>query len=310
MQPIARVLVTGASGLLGAHLVEGFRPLAQVIGMDRNPWWGDRPLDLRTGDMTDRAFLQRVVADTEPDVVIHCAALVNVDRCEQDPAAAYSLNADTTRALARAVRPGTLIVYVSTDSVFKGDRPFSTEADLPCPRTVYARSKLQGEWEAQLASPDHLIVRTNFYGWSSGRKTTAAEWLFAALRDGQAITLFDDVFFTPIYVGDLVERVRALVLHGARGLFHVAGRDRVSKFEFGQRLADAAGLSLVHARRGSIETAGLAADRPRDMSIASSRLGELVLSPPGCADGLQRFWADRSRGLSQRIGPLQAVAGT
>ncbi len=300
-QPRSRVLVTGACGLLGAHLIEAFGPHAHVVGVDRNLWWGDRPQDVRIGDLADRKFLKQMVDDTRPDVVIHCAALVDVDRCENDSAEAYAVNGGHTRALAHAVPPGTLIVYVSTDSVFKGDRPFSTESDLPCPRTAYARSKLHGEWEVQLATADHLIVRTNLYGWSSGRKTTTAEWLYAALSDGQAITLFDDFFFTPIYVCDLVDRIRALIVHGARGVFHLAGRDRVSKFEFGRLLADAAGLSMAHAARGSIDAAGLVADRPKEMSIASSRLSEVRMDPPACADGLRRFVGDRSRRLSERF---------
>ena len=87
----------------------------------------------------------------------------------------------------------------------------------------------------------------------------------------------------------------------ARGVFHLAGRDRVSKFEFGRLLAAAAGLSMAHAARGSIDAAGLVADRPKEMSIASSRLSEVRMDPPGCADGLRRFVGDRSRRLSERF---------
>lgn len=293
--------VTGACGLLGSHLMAALADEHRVVGTDRYPWWGDRPATVLTGDLQDAAHRSEFLAESRPDVLIHCAAMVTVDGCEEHPADAYAVNATLTRDLARAVPAGCLVVYVSTDSVFKGDRPFATEQDLPCPRTVYARSKLHGEWEVQLATADHLIVRTNLYGWSSGRTVTSAEWLYTALRDGQPITLFDDFFFTPIYVGDLVDRIHGLVMHGARGLVHVAGRDRVSKFEFGRMLADTAGLSMVHAKRGSIDAAGLAADRPKEMSIASSRLGELRLEPAGCADGLRRFVGDRSRRLSERF---------
>lgn len=295
------VAVTGACGLLGSHVMAALAGEHRMVGTDRHPWWGDRPATVLTGDLQDAAHRSAFLAEARPAVLIHCAAMVTVDGCEAHPADAYAVNATVTRELARTVPRGCLVVYVSTDSVLKGDRPYATEQELPCPRTVYARSKLHGEWEVQLATADHLIVRTNLYGWSSGRKTTSAEWLYTALRDGQAITLFDDFFFTPIYVGDLVDRIRELVMRGARGLFHVAGRDRVSKFEFGRLLAEVAGLSMVQAARGSIDAAGLAAERPKEMSIASGRLGELRMDPPGCADGLRRFVGDRSRRLSERF---------
>lgn len=295
------IAVTGACGLLGSHVMAALADGHRMVGADRHPWWGDRPATVLTGDLQDAAHRSAFLAEARPDVLIHCAAMVTVDGCEAHPADAYAVNATVTRELARAVPRGCLVVYVSTDSVFKGDRPFATEHDLPCPRTVYARSKLHGEWEVQLATANHVIVRTNFYGWSSGRKSSSAEWLYGALRDAQPITLFDDFFFSPIYVTDLIDRLVALIERGERGLFHVAGRDRVSKFEFGSLMANAAGLSMARATRGSIDAAGLAAERPKEMSIASGRLGELQMDPPGCADGLRRFVSDRSRRLSERF---------
>ena len=297
-----RVLVTGACGLLGAHLVEVFRPHAHVAGLDRNPWWGDQPLDLKVGDLMDHTFLKRVVDDVRPDVLIHCAALVDVDRCEQYPAEAYAINSDITRVLASAAGPGTLFVYVSTDSIFKADRPFSTERDLPCPRTVYARSKLHGEWETQLATANHLIVRTNLYGWSSGRKKTFAEWLHESLRTSAPITLFEDLFYTPIYVVDLAERILALCRSEYRGVVHVAAGDRASKLEFGLAMADLAGLPAASVRPGRLKDAALGADRPSEISLDTSLSVRLTgLPAPPWRDGLNRFLAARGRPLSERI---------
>ena len=150
--------------------------------------------------------------------------MTNVDACERDPALAYASNADITRDIARAVPAGCLLVYIATDGIFVGDSPFATEESLPCPRTVYGRSKLHGEWNVKQATDNHLIVRTNFYGWSSGRKQTFAEWLYHSLDRGQPITLFDDFFFTPIYVVDLVVRLRLLIEGGHRGTFHLCGK--------------------------------------------------------------------------------------
>jgi dTDP-4-dehydrorhamnose reductase len=237
-----------------------------------------------------------------PDILIHCAALTQVDACEGDPARAYAANAILTRQVVRAVPASCLTVYLSTDGVFQGDRPFATEEDLPCPRTVYGRSKIHGEWEVALASRNHLIVRTNFYGWSSGKKKTAGEWLHHALETRQPVTLFTDFFFTPIYVVDFVERLIPLLEHPDRGVMHLAGRDRLSKHAFGRLMAEAGGFSTEAVRPGSLEGAPLIAPRPKDMSLSSSRFVRLTgMEVPECRSGLRRFFMDRGRALSARF---------
>lgn len=273
-----------------------------VVGVDRHPWWGDRPANVLVGELSSPGFIADIVAAVAPDVIIHCAGMVNVDACEQNPALAYACNTDITQRLVRAVGVQCPVVYITTDGIFRGDTPFATEEQLPCPRTVYGRSKLHGEWEVELATKNHLVVRTNFYGWSSGRKQTAAEWLYHALDTGQSLTLFDDFFFTPIYVVDFVERLILLIEGGHRGVFHLCGKDRVSKAQFGALMAKAAGLSLTNVRRGSIDDARLAAPRPKDMSLSSERFRRTTgVDVPGCMAGLLRFVADRGRPLSVRL---------
>jgi len=295
------VLITGAGGLLGAHLAAALAPEYDVVGTDRHPWWGDLPIRFVQGDLGDAGFVDRLMVETAPATVIHCAGLVNVDRCEEDPALAFAMNGAVTGRLARALKPGGLFVYVTTDGIFRGDTPLASEAWLPCPRTVYGRSKLHGEWETQLGAPEHLIVRTNFYGWSSGRKPTAGEWLYTALATQAPVTLFDDFFFTPLYVGELVERMVALIESGHRGIFHAGGADRVSKHEFGIQMAAASSLSAANITPGSMDAAGFRATRPKDMSLDSARLAAAIgLASPSCMDGLRRFVADRGTPLSAR----------
>lgn len=302
------VLITGACGLLGAHLMAGLSRQCHVVGIDRNPWWGDAPLEVLTGDLQQPDFLRQMVSAVDPDILIHCAALADVEACEQDPPGAYAVNATLTRDVIRALPARCLAVYVSTDSVFQGERPLATEQDLPCPRTVYARSKLHGEWEVALATRNHLIVRTNFYGWSSGRKRTAGEWLYHCLETQQAITLFTDFYFTPIYVVDVVERLTRLFERPYRGVIHLAGRDRLSKHAFGMLMADASGFSRSSIRSGSLEEMPLLAPRPKDISLSSALFTQLTgIEPPSSRSGLQRFLADCGRPLSARFAASAVV---
>ena len=295
------VLITGACGLLGAHLMASLSRRYEVRGVDRHPWWGDEPQDILLGDLESPEFLRDMVEATAPSILIHCAALANVDACEQDPARAHASHVLLTRRLVQAAPAGCLVVYISSDGVLQGDAPFMTEEHQPLPRTVYGRSKLQGEQEVSRAAKNHLIVRTNFYGWSSGRKTTFGEWLYGALERREPITLFTDFFFTPIYVMDFVERLTRLVEGPHRGVVHLGGRDRLSKHAFGLLMAEVGGFSTAHIKTGSIDQMPSPAQRPKDMSLKSDRFVRLTgCELPEARAGLQRFLADRGRLLSAR----------
>lgn len=294
------VLITGVSGLLGAHIAAGFAKEHHVIGVDRNAWWGDSPITFLQGELNNVPLRTQAITSTAPDVLIHCAGAVDVDACERDPDWAHQVNVNLTRSLVAETPTDCLFVYISTDSVFCGDKAFWSEQDAPAPCNVYAATKLDGEREvAQLHN--HLIVRTNFYGWSSGRKKTSAEWLYGALASGDSITLFDDFFFTPIYLPHLVRFLRASIDHRTRGLLHMAGRDRISKYEFGQTMAKLMSVSMKNVRRGSIEDAHFAATRSKDISLNTDRVQKLLgCEMPACEEGLQLFLADRGKPLSQR----------
>jgi dTDP-4-dehydrorhamnose reductase len=297
------VLVTGAAGLLGSHVAAALQTTHRVTGIDRHPWWGDTPLALEEVDLRDGVAVESLVKQIRPEVLVHCAALVNVDACERSSAEAFAVNAQLPGRLAQAAGRDCLFVYIATDGVFRGDSPFASEESTPQPRTVYGASKLEGERAVASATPNHLILRTNFFGWSSGRKQTSAEWLYSALQHQEPITLFDDFFFTPIYVVDFVSAAVELIARQARGLYHLAGADRVSKLEFGTELARQAGFSTANVRRGSIDDAHLEAPRPKDMSLATGKAAAVLGTPlPGCRDGIARFLRDRGRTLTERVG--------
>lgn len=303
-----RILVTGCSGLLGAHLMALLSRVHRVTGVDRHPWWGDQPARALQGELSSPEFLKAAVQEAQPEAVIHCAAMTDVESCERDPEAAYLANGAIPGRLACAVPRRCLFVQISTDAVFRGNAPLSSETQLRLPRTVYARSKVHGEWEVQIASDNHLILRTNFYGWSSGRKKTFGEWLYAALRAGESVTLFEDVFFTPIYVMDLAERIERLLALPHRGVLHLGGAERVSKARFGVRMAELAGFPLGNVHFGSLRESGLAVARALDTSLDSGRFSKLTGIPlPDCSAGLARFLAERELPLSQRAGAAPSL---
>ena len=238
-----------------------------------------------------------------PDTVVHTVGLTNVDECERDAERARHVNAELAGNVARATRcAGIRLIHISTDHLFAGNRPLCAEADSPQPLNVYARTKLEAEQCVLAAHPVALVVRTNFFGWGPRTRRSFSDWILDNLRAGREITLFDDVYFTPILIEALAHSAHDLLDRGCHGVINVAGDERISKYEFGRRLAQRFMLDIDLLRRGSMADAKLAASRPADMSLdntlARERLGRKL---GGIGDYLDALKRQETDGLVRQI---------
>lgn len=263
-----KVLLTGASGLLGGYL----EPALRATGADVTPVSHTTPP--RPGgvacDLTDARATVQLLERFAPDVIVHAAALTNVDQCEAQPAVADSVNRRSTELLAAA---GTRVVLVSTDSVFDGTRGRYSEDDTPAPLNEYARSKLRAERHV-LDTEHGICVRTNFFGRSS-RGHGLAEWLLRELGAGREVVGFEDVVISPLYCRDAAKALAEIALGDSAGLLHLGG-GAVNKYAFGVLLAERFGFDRSLVRRGSIHDVNLRAPRPLDTSLDSSRAESLL----------------------------------
>jgi dTDP-4-dehydrorhamnose reductase len=263
------LLVTGASGLLGRYLVRA----VETRGLDAifaGGTTGEDDAHWTRVDLTDDRAVGELWERVHPALIIHAAALTNVDLCERDPALADSVNRRSVEFLAhRAKADGARLVHISTDSVFDGHDGGYTEEDEPAPVNAYARTKVAAEQEAA-AVDDHLVVRTNFFG-RSRRGHGLAEWLLGELGAERRIVGFSDVVFSPLYCGDFAELVLELATSGERGVIHLAGSDSVSKLEFATLVAEAYGHDASLVQPGRLEDVNLAAPRPLNTSLVVER---------------------------------------
>ncbi|MEW6689345.1 MAG: SDR family oxidoreductase [Pseudomonadota bacterium] len=257
-----------------------------------------------SGDELARAF-----DAARPEVIVNAAGLSDVDACERDPALAQAVNADLAGLVATcAAARGARLVHISTDHVFSGDKPLRSESDAPEPINVYARTKLAGERQVAEHCPQALIVRTNFFGWGHAARQSISDWILAALREGRRLRMFTDAFFTPILATRLAGAVHRLVDAGTRGVIHVGGDERVSKHEFARRLATAFGLPADPIEPARQAEAGLAAPRPRDMSLSNARARGILGGALGALDEqLAELRAQEETGLSREL--RRAVTG-
>lgn len=286
----AAILVTGASGLLGSYLVRALEPMRDAVtfaGLTRVPAGDDRWV---TCDLTDARQVEGLIAARRPRLVVHAAALTNVDLCETDPGLAEAVNRDAAACVARLTsEAGGRFVFISTDSVFDGLRGNYAETDEPAPVNGYARSKLEGEREVAAAAANHLVLRTNFFG-RSDRGSGLADWLLRELGAGRPVVGFGDVIFSPLHAATLAELTLELARSDLRGTLHLGASDAVSKLEFARLVAQAYGLDTGLVRAGRLADAALDAPRPLDTSLdtraAAARLGRPL---PAVAMGVARM---------------------
>jgi dTDP-4-dehydrorhamnose reductase len=272
-----RLLITGASGLLGGRLAELLsREFEVVAALHRSP-----PPQGLAGvalDLASPESLERAVAEAGAEAVVHAAALADPEACHRDPALAFRINAEPCAALARlARRLGLHVVGLSTDLVFDGAAPGRREDDAPSPGLVYGRSKRQGE-TALLESGCAAVARVALVcGRGHGPRGTASEAVAWRLGRGEAVRLFTDQFRTPVDPESVAEAVGRILRGRHRGVFHLGGAERLSRFELGRRTASALGLDgrgLLPVEHGQEP---LAPPRPADVSLdiaaTTARLG-------------------------------------
>ncbi|MFB6108565.1 MAG: dTDP-4-dehydrorhamnose reductase [Haloplanus sp.] len=279
-----RLLVVGASGLLGSNVVAAATTRGwSVVGTyySETPTL-DVPLDRI--DVTDDDDVRAVVRASDPECVINCAAMTDVDTCEEHPERAHEVNARApTEMAAVCAAEGVKFVHVSTDYVFDGRRrtPYAEDAD-PNPVQIYGESKLAGERGVRDAGVDPFVVRPSFiYGVHQSTDSVRGfpAWLRGRLADGEQTSLFTDQFVTPTRAGHAAETILDLVTGERTGTYHVAARSCVTPFQFGVDLATFLGedRSLVEPRsRTDVERT---AQRPGYTCLDVSRV-EAALGRP------------------------------
>lgn len=296
-----RILVTGASGLIGSHTARCLLARGDSVVAACGAHEERIPEDVRSDaerllrlrlDEPNTLDTQLEPVDAAPiDAVIHCAAIPDIGACEEDPERARIVNVGATARLARwtATRGGRFVV-LSTDQIFDGARSFYVEADAASPLHVYGRTKLEAESSALGAGGVAVAARLALtYGASPSGVRSASEQIATKLRAGERVRLFTDEFRTPILAEDAAAALTMLAaIERPPPIVNIAGPDRISRHEFGLRVAQTLGLdsSLIDAARA----ADLDFDPPRapDLSLDTTLLRSLMDDPPrGIAEGLR-----------------------
>lgn len=227
------ILVTGAGGLLGRQLMETLRSIGhQVTG------W-----DVAELDITDYRQTVRAIRQLSPALIIHCAALTNVDLCAEQPDLALRVNGYGTEnvALAAAVC-GAALVYISSNEVFDGEQsaPY-LEADRTRPINPYGYSKWVGEQAVLRLTPQHYIVRISWLFGHGG--ANFLQKITHAAREGKPLSVVTNEVAAPTYTEDFCEALTALIDTGRFGIYHLTNEGGVSRYAFARHILDCAGFA-------------------------------------------------------------------
>jgi len=284
-----RLLITGASGLLGSKLQKIAEGKFNLILLHNTRPLSPNSLEL---DITNQKEVTKLFNDLRPEIVIHTASETNVDKCELQKEHAWKTNVEGTCNIARACEEiDAKLAYISTDYVFDGEKGNYKEKDKPNPISYYGITKLEGENQVIQNCNDHVILRTSvIYGWHQWKQNFAT-WVINQLRQNKEITVVDDHYNTPTLADNLAEMTIEALQSDLHGLYHASGIEKISRYDFAIQIAGTFLLNpnLVKPIKMS-QLITWVAKRPRNSSLNMDKIQKhLKTKPLNITDGLNKM---------------------
>jgi len=285
-----RLLVTGASGLLGSAVCAAARNEWAVCGVHHSRPAPVAGVDARCCDLRDAAEVARLVNDVRPAAVIHAAAVADPVFCENNPEVSRRVNVDAAMALAKACRnSGARFIFVSTDLVFDGQRPPYSEDDAVSPLGCYGRQKVQAEQGVLDNDAAACVCRLPLMFGAIGAAPAGFLGAMLKARDEQRpIPVFVDEYRTPLAASAAADGLLLALKQPIRGRLHLGGSERVSRRDLAVLLAQAMGLPVSLLRPCRQRDVPSVPPRPPDVSLCSARAAARGFSPPALSVQVER----------------------
>lgn len=273
-------LVTGSSGLVGTQvvrdLVEKDFDVYSSYNVEKPKAGTPTPLDI-----SKKNEIIKMLQYVKPDIVIHLAAITDVDLCETQKELAALINTQATETLAReSAKYNAFFVYMSTDYVFDGKKGMRMENDVPAPVNFYGRSKLDAEIALNNLKCDYVIVRTSTPFGTHPKKKSFPLWVKENLELKKEIPVLTDQFTSPTFVPNLSKMLLEVAKRRITGIIHLAGASRLSRYEFAEIIADKLNLDKTLLRPTKISEMKWKAQRPHDSSLDVSKASEILINKP------------------------------
>ncbi len=274
-----KFLVTGSAGFVGRQLVKDLSESSQVYSCYHKirPDFGiPTQMDITQGDN-----IEKTIQSVKPDVIIHCAAMTDVNLCEKQQDLAYQINVKATEAIARqAAKIKSFLVYVSTDYVFDGKNGNKKESDTPNPINHYGKTKLEGEIAVHDLASNRCIARTSTPFGIHPKKKSFPSFIAENLQAKKEIPVITDQYTSPTYVPNLSRMLIEVSARKLQGIIHLAGATRISRYEMAIMVAEKLGLDKSLIKQAKMIDMNWKAKRPRDSSLDVSKAATLLKEKP------------------------------
>lgn len=290
------ILVTGASGLLGSHLVSRLDGSHKVVGISRHQptYLNSKSVSSLAIDMISFESFNNFLINSEYNVIINCAAMSDVDRCEMEKETASAINSGAVRSLAgRCKERGILLIHISTDYVFDGKAGPYREDDSTNPINHYGRTKLEAEEIIRKSGCDFIIARTvHVYGNLPDTPSKQIAWLLSARDTGREILGAIDQYSNPTWAGNLADSLIELMNSDFRGIIHIGGSDYISRYEFAIEASKLLGIDSNLIKKTTLDKLNLAALRPLRAGLNIEKIKRLLKTQPmSISEGLAEVQA-------------------
>ena len=265
VQNSKRIFITGIKGQLGSTLDKYLSSYFNVLNNQEA---------LKNIDISDKSELKYIFKELSPDYIINCAALTNVDFCEQNKSNSYEVNVNGIKNIISCTTNDTKIIHISTDYVFSGNRNIYNESDIPNPLSYYGKNKLESENILRSSNRNYLIIRPSVIFGNTGNNFYV--WVRDSLKNNKDISVVTDQISNPTWSWSLSEAIYKSILSNITGLFHYAGEEIISRYDFAVKIAKVHGFNTD--RIIPIKTSDLnqQAKRPLYSALDNSKIKKII----------------------------------
>jgi dTDP-4-dehydrorhamnose reductase len=264
-----KIFITGGSGILGSNLARLASQKHQVIIQYNSNIVKIKNTDCVRLNLLEKEEFRKFILNEKPQVVIHTAALTNPDYCQGHREEAHKVNLEATKTIALATQEiASKLIFISTDLVFDGEKGYYKEEDKCFPLSFYAQTKYWAEEFIKGLDLNYTIIRPSIiYGFGNYPHLSFSDWLLQGFINKEERKLFTDQYRSPILVENLGNCIIEIIERDLKGLYHIGGAERISRYQFGVLMAEVFGFDssfLIPVRASSLK---LKARRPRDCSL-------------------------------------------
>jgi len=275
-----KFLVTGSSGFVGSQVIK------DLISRQFQVFSCYHKIKPKLGiptllDLSQTSRISQILKETSPDVIIHLAALTNLDVCETEKDMAYKLNSEATGVLAEEAQKNNIFfIYVSTDYVFDGEKGLNKESNQPDPISIYGKSKLDGETKVRKLASEWCIARTSTPFGMNQQKKSFPQMLIENLQKNIQTNIITDQFTSPTYLPNLSQMLIEIGMKKINGILHVSGDTRISRFDFAKLIAKKMEFNAKLLKPILMKEINWKAKRPKDSSLDVSKAKSILKEKP------------------------------